>query len=158
MLSKLHKIEIYLLLIVQWFVASWCYLIPNLKHFVSSNVYSEETLTWQAFLNFKNKLLIILRTPDIVSIFTPSSFCQNIHTLQQASSKPSLWRFSIPIPKFSLSFAIKRDRKGDKIHPFRKPDINCENIFSKRYLFFLLSTDCKNFELKWPEKSLYQIV
>jgi hypothetical protein len=48
----------------------------------------------------------------------------NFSPITRLPKKPSLWLFSIPIPKFSISFAMKRDRKGDKSHPFLKPAYN----------------------------------
>ena len=55
--------------------------------------------------------------------------------LSRLPKKPSLWRFSIPITKFSLSFAMKRDKKGYKSHRFWKPDFKTQ-VFFRFYNFF----------------------
>ena len=73
-------------------------------------------------------------------------------TQTRLPKKPSLRLFSIPIPKFSISFAMKRDRKGDKSHPFLKPAYNSlknstAQIFSE-IIFFKVKIKNTQFSIK----------
>jgi hypothetical protein len=85
------------------------------------NIFDDLIINFMVFVELRAKFhtnLKIYKCPKTVNfseIFAPCFF---LLAQLQALKKSSLRRFNILIPKFFLCFAIKRDIKGDRIHPY----------------------------------------